>query len=234
MRQRIRSHLTYANVMVTILAFVVLGGGTAMAAYVITSNSQVAPNTISGHGGSAANKNIIAGSVNATDLANQAVTAAKIHASEAWHEVGPGSTTQDLCADPSNTAVFCGRYAQAYNDWIPWHNYGGAFATTGFYKDQLGIVHLKGLVSSGSLGYKSTNPLQALLFRLPPAYAPAHQRVFPIVGRNIDGQEVSQGRVDVKPDGSVVLLEDCAPNGTDCSASGGYIPLDVISYRRDG
>ena len=31
MRQRLRSHLTYANVMVTILAFIVLTGGTAVA-----------------------------------------------------------------------------------------------------------------------------------------------------------------------------------------------------------
>jgi hypothetical protein len=31
MRQWIRAHLTYANVMVTILAFIVLGGGTAVA-----------------------------------------------------------------------------------------------------------------------------------------------------------------------------------------------------------
>ena len=46
MRQWIRSHLTYANVMVTILAFVVLGGGTAMAAIVVSSNSQIAPGTV--------------------------------------------------------------------------------------------------------------------------------------------------------------------------------------------
>ena len=31
MRQWVRSHLTYANVMVTILAFIVLGGGSAVA-----------------------------------------------------------------------------------------------------------------------------------------------------------------------------------------------------------
>lgn len=31
MRQRLLSHLTYANVMVTIVALIVLGGGTALA-----------------------------------------------------------------------------------------------------------------------------------------------------------------------------------------------------------
>jgi hypothetical protein len=78
MRQRLRSQLTYANVMATIAVFLVLGGGTAMAAYVITSNSQVAPDTISGHGGSAANKNIIAGSVNGQDVANDTLGGADI------------------------------------------------------------------------------------------------------------------------------------------------------------
>jgi hypothetical protein len=53
MRQRIRSRLTFANVVSLIALFVALGG-TATAALIITSNSQVAPNTISGHGGSAA------------------------------------------------------------------------------------------------------------------------------------------------------------------------------------
>jgi hypothetical protein len=56
----------------------VLGGGTALAAYVVSSNSQIGPNTVSGHAGSATNKNIIAGSVNATDLASGAVTGPKI------------------------------------------------------------------------------------------------------------------------------------------------------------
>lgn len=89
--RRIRSHLTYANVMVTMLAFVVLGGGTALASYVISSNSQVGPGTISGHKPpSGDHANIISESVNGTDLAggsvgsgelaNGAVTHAKLSA----------------------------------------------------------------------------------------------------------------------------------------------------------
>jgi hypothetical protein len=70
--RRIRKHLTYANVMVTILAFVVLGGGTALAAVVINSNSQVAKGTISGHKPpSGKHANIIAGSINGTDIADR-------------------------------------------------------------------------------------------------------------------------------------------------------------------
>jgi hypothetical protein len=70
MRHRLRSHLTYANVVVTILAFVVLGGGTALASFVVSSNSQVAPGTISGHHPpSGDHANIIAGSINGQDVA---------------------------------------------------------------------------------------------------------------------------------------------------------------------
>jgi len=72
MRQWIRSHLTYANVMVTILAFVVLGGGTAMAAIVVSSNSQIAPGTVSGHKPpNGKHVNIIAGSINGADIADR-------------------------------------------------------------------------------------------------------------------------------------------------------------------
>jgi hypothetical protein len=77
--KRIRRHLTYANVMVTALAFVVLGGGTALAAYVVSSNSQIGPNTISGHKPPTGyHSNIVAGSVNGQDVANNSIGGAKI------------------------------------------------------------------------------------------------------------------------------------------------------------
>jgi hypothetical protein len=47
MHKRLRSHLTFANVASMIALFVALGGGTAFAAVIITSNSQVASGTIS-------------------------------------------------------------------------------------------------------------------------------------------------------------------------------------------
>jgi hypothetical protein len=76
---RIGRHLTYANVMVTILAFIVLGGGTALAAYVVSSNSQVGPGTISGHSPpSGDHANVISGSLNGNDFAAGAVSSAKL------------------------------------------------------------------------------------------------------------------------------------------------------------
>jgi hypothetical protein len=75
----IRRHLTYANVMVTILAFVVLGGGTALADYVISSNSQIGPGTVSGHKLLPGNHaNVIAGSVNGMDVADSSLTGADL------------------------------------------------------------------------------------------------------------------------------------------------------------
>ena len=71
MRQRLRSRLTYANVISTLALFLVLGGGTALAAYVVSSNSQIGPGTVSGHKPpSGKHANIIAGSVNGQDVAN--------------------------------------------------------------------------------------------------------------------------------------------------------------------
>jgi hypothetical protein len=71
---RIRKHLTYANVMATIAVFLVLGGGTAVAAFVVSSNSQVGPNTIYGHRApAAANKNIVAGSIGGQDVADESL-----------------------------------------------------------------------------------------------------------------------------------------------------------------
>jgi hypothetical protein len=77
--RRIRRHLTYANVMVTILAFLVLGGGTALAAYVVSSNSQIGPATVSGHHPPAGDHaNVITGSITTGDLAAGGVTEGKL------------------------------------------------------------------------------------------------------------------------------------------------------------
>ena len=60
MLRRLRPHLTYANVMVTLLAFVVLTGGVAYAANTVFSSD------------------IVDGQVKTADLANGAVSSTKI------------------------------------------------------------------------------------------------------------------------------------------------------------
>src|SRR4029453_7893563 len=67
--RRILRHLTFANV-VSVIALVVALGGTAVASMIVTSNSQVAKNTISGHHPpSGDHSNIIGGSLDTQDLA---------------------------------------------------------------------------------------------------------------------------------------------------------------------
>jgi hypothetical protein len=94
----IRAHLTYANIVAT-LALVVATGGTAAAAVIVTSNSQVAANTISGHNPpKGKHSNLIAGSVNATDLSPGVKSSFKVHCPAGLQRGG------DLCFDPSPRA----------------------------------------------------------------------------------------------------------------------------------
>jgi hypothetical protein len=98
MRHKLRSHLTYANVMVTILAFIVLGGGTALAAIVVSSNSQVASDTISGHNPPSGDRgNIIAGSINGHDIQNASIGSVKLNAAaqgaRAYGRISPNSNS---------------------------------------------------------------------------------------------------------------------------------------------
>jgi len=226
-----RPTITPALVISLVALFVSLGG-TAYAALVITSNSQVAQNTISGHKPpSGLHSNIITGSVNATDLAAGAVTPANIKAPEAWHQVAAGSGTQNLCADATKTAVFCSQFLSG-TTYGPWVNFGAGFATAGFYKDQLGIVHLKGLVTS-AVRYIGSNPSSVSIFRLPTGYRPTNLRVFSSEGRNDIGLDVAAARITIRPDGLVDFEQDCDPNFNECSADGEYVTLDGISYRPD-
>jgi hypothetical protein len=222
-----------AMVVALIALFVALGGTALAATYVVSSNSQIGPGTVSGHAGTATNKNIISGSVNATDLANQAVTAATLKAPEAWHEVAAGTTGSNACSNVNTTGVFCSSFTGDLG-YVPWKNFGGGNATAAFYKDQLGIIHLKGLVVPPTDDLTRDTPERRSIFRLPTGYRPQSTRVFPSVGQASYGQEVAQGRVDVQSDGLVVLEKDCVTTSSGCSANIGYLTIDGITFRPTG
>jgi hypothetical protein len=79
--RRIRPRSVF-DVLALVSFFLVVGGGTAIASYVVSSNGQIAPNTISGHQPpSGDHANIVGGSVNAQDLAAAAVTGGKVASS---------------------------------------------------------------------------------------------------------------------------------------------------------
>jgi hypothetical protein len=76
--EQVCKRLTFANVVSVIALFVALGG-TALASVIVTSNSEVARGTISGHHPPTGDHpNIIGGSVDGSDLALSAVGAGKL------------------------------------------------------------------------------------------------------------------------------------------------------------
>src|SRR6476619_6498747 len=70
-----------AMIVACVALFVALGGTATAVTYVVSSNKQIGPRTISGHNPpSGKHANIIVGSVNGTDLAPNSVGSSKIAA----------------------------------------------------------------------------------------------------------------------------------------------------------
>jgi hypothetical protein len=139
-----RFKLTYANVMVTILAFIALAGGTAYAANQLAKNSvgtkQLKKNAV--NGAKVKDQSLTGKDINlaklgtvpsATSAANAttAGTASALTPPEAMHFVGaPGEPAFE---DGSSNATAPGFSLQPVS----------------FYKDHEGIVHLEGIAKAG-------------------------------------------------------------------------------------
>lgn len=79
-----------------------------------------------------------------------------------------------------------------------WANYGPAFEVGSYRKDQLGIVHLRGLVT------KAGAPVGGdIIGTLPDGYRPLHELVFVVA----TGEPAASGRVDVFPNGDLVWFQ---------------------------
>ncbi|NEN88191.1 MAG: hypothetical protein F6K48_04355 [Okeania sp. SIO3H1] len=90
------------------------------------------------------------------------------------------------------------------NNWV---NYGSGFNSAGFFKDSLGIVHLKGVVRNGTAD---------TIFTLPPGYRPAAQELHSVtVAANV------MGRVDIFTNGEVKRM----------IGSSAWVSLDGITFR---
>ena len=89
-----------------------------------------------------------------------------------------------------------------------WANYGYGFNPAGYMKDANGFVHLRGLLSSGTVTQN--------MFVLPTGFRPANRHLFVCA----TDPNVSC-RVDVKTDGSVV----------DINASNVFLSLDNIVFK---
>ena len=168
--RRLRGKLTYSNVIATLALFIALGGG-ALAATHLGKNS-VGTNQLKKN--SVVTSKIKNGTVSGAKLANGAITGEKVQggsltgtqinastlgtvptaqtanslvAPEAWHEVGTPDQPGFLNSWANSTAV-------------PIRG-----VTVAFYKDQEGVVHLRGAAVAGT----GDTPI----FDLPPGFRPA-------------------------------------------------------------
>ena len=162
------------------------------------------------------------------------VGGAEIGSAEPWHAVAPGSVTEDLCADPDVIAVFC--TAQIDFDFSVWRNYGGAFSPAAFYKDQLGIVHLRGLVQNPKLNL-DTDFIEYPIFRLPELYRRRNAEGLPERRNELANATRPWRRRGSmsSPNGLVDSRSGLRRRGwrelTDCSGTGGDLTLEGIAFR---
>ena len=81
-----------------------------------------------------------------------------------------------------------------------WGNYGASFQTASFTKDQLGYVHLRGLVTRDA----GAPTLSSLIGVLPAGYRPKADRVYAV---HTGEAPYATGRVDVHVDGQVLWID---------------------------
>jgi hypothetical protein len=109
---------------------------------------------------------IASGAVTTPTLANGAVTSAKLAPAEPWHDVGApgepefrgGAANQHpnyVCSSPDPQPAGCPTYYPV-----------------GFYKDVLGIVHLRGSLKLGN---------DTIPFQLPPGFRTSEGAAFPVL-----------------------------------------------------
>lgn len=89
-----------------------------------------------------------------------------------------------------------------------WVNFDGGWGPAAFWRDPLGIVHLRGLIKSGTVGQPA--------FNLPPGFRPAVNETFSVLSNG------ALGRVDVLTDGSVSPMSP---------SNNAYVSLSGITFR---
>jgi hypothetical protein len=140
-----------------------------------------------------------------------------------WQPVSDSSNVGDC---PNVTSQFCGVPCGPSTTNCAWANYGAGYVTAAYYKDPWGVVHLRGLVGSGSDGGVGTFGQHAtyVLF-LPAGYRPPAVEQFAVpVQDTVTFPSGTVGRVDVSADGGVRLVYPFTA-GIDSLA------LDSISFR---
>jgi hypothetical protein len=221
-----RPRLSYANVVATLALFIALGGA-SYAALKLPKNSvgakQLKKNAVTGpkiKGQAITAAKIKSGTLTgsqinvstlgtvpraqAADSAETAKTASSLPPAEPWHEVGAPGEPPFL------------------NSWKNEPPFGDlSLENVGFYKDQLGIVHLKGHAEQGT---------DEAIFILPPGFRPAPHKFLDALTQcgNCSGEQTGflsifgSGMSPPDVDGQVL-----APPGANVTS------LDGIAFRAE-
>lgn len=245
MRKRLGDKLTYANVMATLAFFLALGG-VGYAATQLPKNSvhskQIAKGAVKTaklgkaavtqakiKAGAVGSAQIGSGAVGSAQIGVGAVGSAQIGAGAVGTaQIGDGQVTAAKIA-PAEPIHYVGTTGEPqFNSNVQrtWTNVGSG-NSVGFYKDQLGIVHLLGtalcvdFTSSGNCGISA-----AAIFTLPAGYRPPLNETFTVPNSTSPAKRID---VTIYPSGptnpgQVFVL---APSGLDAY----NLSLDSISFR---
>jgi hypothetical protein len=117
------------------------------------------------------------------------------------------------------TGVFCGFQGASFYGYF---NYGGQWASAAFYKDALGVVHLKGLVRNYNAEYFAQT-----IFILPEGHRPGETRLFGTMCYDSDQHKGGICRVDISPTGQVTFIDSAGILPVE------FLTLDGISFRAE-
>lgn len=88
-----------------------------------------------------------------------------------------------------------------------WQTYSTGYGGAAYYKDSLGVVHLRGLIKSGTINVP--------VFNLPGGYRPRTRNLFPV-----QTHPNAIGRIDIETNGNVTVLQ----------GSPGWVSLYGVSF----
>jgi len=126
------------------------------------------------------------------DEANHAIGLVEVRSSGTAYVLTGSSSWTSICNMVLPTAEVAGwiSFSSFTNGW---QNYDGGYAPLRYYKDPQGVVHLDGLLKSGTVGSG------VFACTLPVEYHPSHYQIF------LANAHYEAGLIQVRPDGSVEM-----------------------------